>query len=152
MNPADQRLETRVWKRIAVLEKAMQDLKTAQPIGADSLSVLSGDITSVSFSLAGGQAANVITRFSPANHKLQMLNFAASVYIDFDLDNNFLVSRGVGRDDEQRLSKRYDWEEWATSADSLGVREHFTLVENNGVDTHQYFYYIRAYYLKGGAM
>ncbi len=52
MNPADQRFKDRLFKRIAELEKQMQEIKTAQPVGAESVAFV--DSIENSFGVAVG--------------------------------------------------------------------------------------------------
>jgi hypothetical protein len=151
MNPVNQRFENRIYKRLAIVEKALQDIKTAQPIGIDSLQVLSGNLATASITIAAGDAKTFITTFTAGNGKLQMLNFAASFFIDHDGDLNYLFRRGASLDSDMKMSRRNDWEEWATSNDELGIREYCTLVDNRGSNPHTYYYYVRAYFEKGGA-
>jgi len=52
MNPSEQRFNDRLFKRIAALEKQMQDIKTAQPVGAESVAFI--DSIENSFSVPVG--------------------------------------------------------------------------------------------------
>lgn len=151
MNPADQRFEERLYKRIAALERALIDIKTAQPIGADSLSVLSSNLGSITLTLAPGEAKTFSTIWAPSNNRLQLLDVAASFFIDNDLDENYLFRGGASLSADQLKLRRNDWLDWALSNDTTGVKTYKTLVDNLGSSSHTIYFYSRAYYLKGGA-
>lgn len=151
MNPADQRFEDRIYKRLAAAEKALQDIKTAQPIGADSLQILSTDIDTVTFTLAAGQSGSLLTYWLPSNNQLQLVDFATSLFIDHDLDLAYLWQSGNLLSGDLTKTIKSTTLEWALSSDSDGTKVFQTVVNNNGVSAHTYHFYDRAYYLKGGA-
>lgn len=151
MNPADQRFEGRIWKTIEKMRQDLIDIKTAQPIGTDSLSVLSSNLSNVNFTLNPGQAANLLSTWNPANQRMQLIDFATSVFIDHDNDNDYGWRHGALLDSEQRKTTKTTDLVWGLSNDATGTRVYQTVIINNGTSPHDYFYYSRMYYLKGGA-
>ena len=85
MNPSDQRFQDRLFKRVAALEKQMQDIKTAQPVGADSVAF----VDSIEASFAVPVGANSMwwrdLRFFGA---LGPYSFASELGMRFYIDND----------------------------------------------------------------
>jgi hypothetical protein len=105
MNPADQRFEGRYLKRLSALEKQMQDIKTAQRVGGDSLAF----VDSIENSFAMPIGANSIwwrsLRFYGITGTLND-SFTSEVgirfYIDNDNNENYRVPLGPSLTSGQR--------------------------------------------------
>jgi len=94
MNPADQRFEDRVFKRIAKLEEQMRDVKNAQPVGADSVAFVHS--VENSFAVFAGASTNWWRdlRFTGAIASSFTSELGIRFYIDHDNDEDYRLPLG----------------------------------------------------------
>lgn len=130
MNPADQRFEDRIWKRVANLEKQLQDIKTAQSMGLDNFVYNISDVVSGSVFLTSGQ-----------DHAIR-INFIADTpkYFVSELTLSFFINNDLNAD--------YHWPDGAALTDASGLRpfdhfEHYDLYESDELGTGVKAYYVR---------
>jgi hypothetical protein len=86
VNPADQRFNDRLFKRISTLEKQLQDIKTAQRMGLDNFQFDITDITSGSVFLNAGQDHILRFNFYADTPKYYVAELTTSFFINNDLD------------------------------------------------------------------
>ena len=95
MNPSDQRFNDRIFTRIGELEKQMQEIKTAQPVGAESVAF----INSVENSFAVPVGANstwwrTLNFYGALGSNSFTSELGMRFYIDNDNDENYRLPLG----------------------------------------------------------
>src|SRR4051794_32905213 len=86
MNPADQRFEDRLYKRVAALERELQDIKTAQRMGLDNFEFDVSAIASGSVFLTSGADHIFRINFYADTPKYYVSELTTSFFINNDLD------------------------------------------------------------------
>jgi hypothetical protein len=122
MNPADQRFNDRLFKRISTLEKQLQDIKTAQRMGMDNFQYDITDVVSSSVFLASGQEHILRINFIAEHAKLYASELSFSFFINNDLDPDYHLPDGAALTDASNLRPldffvNYD----LTESDELGA-------------------------------
>jgi hypothetical protein len=115
VNPSDQRFTDRLFQRIASLEKQMQQIKTAQPVGAQSVSF----IDSIENSFAVPVGANSMwwrdLRFYGITGVLGLTGFVSELglrfYIDNDNNENYRLPPGPSLTSGQLKCHAASWQD-----------------------------------------
>jgi hypothetical protein len=89
MNVAEQRFEDRYFKRLAAVEKQMQDIKTAQRIGLDNFVYDFSDVASSHVYLNNGEDYTMRINYIAEVPKLYASELSLSFFINNDLDPNY---------------------------------------------------------------
>ena len=89
MNPADQRFEDRVYKRLTAVEKSLQDIKTAQPTGLDGITFDFSDGFEGHVYLQNYEYKTWRVNFNAAVPKLYASELAVSFFINNDLNMDY---------------------------------------------------------------
>jgi hypothetical protein len=103
MNPADQRFNDRLFRRIAALEKQLQDIKTAQRIGLDNFVYNFTDPVSASVFLGTSEDQNYRLNFIADNPTLYASELSLSLFINNDLDPDYHWPDGAALTDASGL-------------------------------------------------
>ena len=138
MNPSDQRFQDRLFKRVAALEKQMQDIKTAQPVGADSVAF----VDSIEASFAVPVGANSMwwrdLRFFGA---LGPYSFASELgmrfYIDNDNNENFRLPLGPSLTSGQLKCHAASWHDHHEGA--VGEKWYHIPLINGDTSAHTFY-------------
>jgi hypothetical protein len=122
MNPADQRWEDRFFKRLARVERELEDIKTSQRIGLDNFVYDFTSVVSSSVFLAPGVDQTYRLNFIAATPKLYTSELTLSFFINNDLDPNYHWSDGASLTDASGLRPLdpFVWYDLYNS-DELGV-------------------------------
>jgi hypothetical protein len=97
MNPSDQRFNDRLFKRFAALEKQMQEIKSAQPVGAESVSFVNSDEASFAVPVGANSMWWRSLRFYGITAVLDnkfVSELGMRFYIDNDNNENYRLPLG----------------------------------------------------------
>ena len=95
MNPSDQRFNDRLFVRIAELERQMKEIKTAQPVGAESVAFFDSVENSFAVPLGANSVWWRSLRFSGAIGPNSFVSeLGMRFYIDNDNDENYRLPLG----------------------------------------------------------
>jgi hypothetical protein len=138
MNPADQRFTDRLFKRIAELEKQMQEIKAAQPVGAESIPFVNSVEASFAIFVAANSNWYTSLRFYGA---LGSKSFTSEVglrfYIDNDNDENYRLPRGSSLSSGQRKCHAAIWHDHHEGV--VGEKWYHIPLINDDVAAHTFF-------------
>lgn len=98
MNPADQRFDERMFKRLVRMERELEAIKTAQRIGLDSLAYNFSDVVSASAFLDTSEDHNYRLNFLADRPSLYTSELSVSFFIDNDLDPDYHWPDGAALD------------------------------------------------------
>lgn len=150
VNRAEQGLDNKLVNDVRGLKRDMRELKTKQPIGADSITVIGvpevGALLAGPITIIAGSSLTLAVTTIPAGNTLTLWNFAFTIYVD-----------GTSNDDQwpnganMTLAKRelfvFDWFDWADSSDVTNIRVYKIRLRNSdpGGITHDYYVRFKAY-------
>lgn len=103
MNPADQRFNDRIYKRIARMEKELQDIKTAQRMGLDNFEYDITDVVSGHVYLTSGQDYVGRLNFNADTPKYYTSELSQAYFINNDLDPTYHWPDGAALTDASGL-------------------------------------------------
>jgi hypothetical protein len=140
MNPSDQRFTDRLFKRIAALEKQMLDIKTAQPVGADSVAF----VDSIENSFAVPVGANSVwwrsLRFYGITGTLSdsfTSELGIRFYIDNDNNENYRLPLGPSLSSGQLKCHAASWRDHHEGA--VGEKFYHIPLINGDAAAHTFY-------------
>lgn len=150
INVVQLRPQNRLANELKTVKHQLRALKQPQPIGSDVLSTVNflgtGFALSASATLTAGSQTTFATNFKPNNQVLTLWNFAASIFVDVDLNSlNLFGGLTNTLNSGQKNMLKMDWLDWAESSDIANYRAFRTVLRNNDSSTHTYYYHVTAY-------
>lgn len=137
---------------VASMKQEMLDMKTKQPIGADSLAVIGipesplplsvGPIT-----IAAGSSLTLNVTNIPVADRLTLWNFAFTILVDSEDDFDYQWPAGSALSLNARELFVFDWLDWADSSDTTNTRVYKIRIRNSDPSgtTHDYYVKFKAY-------
>jgi hypothetical protein len=153
MNPADQRFNDRLFKRISNLEKQLQDIKTAQRMGLDNFEYDITDIISSSVYLNSGQDHILIFNFNADTPKYYTSELTMSFFINNNLDDAYHWPDGSALADPSGLRPLeivpiYDI--WDSDETGVGRKRYYVHITNYSAFAKTVHWHVGLVFPKGG--
>lgn len=143
MNPADQRFTDRLYKRIADLEKQMQDIKTFQRMGLDNFVYKPTDIVSGSAYIETGKDHILRINYLIEDPKYFASELTMSFFMNNDLDPNYHFPDGSALTDASTL-RVFDFFPWYDLYESdelgAGIKTYYLRMANYGTNKTVHFH------------
>ena len=147
-------IENKLIEDIKNLKMLVAEIRTRQDVGADAVQiVISGLVTSATFTLTAGNNAVIINTVTPDNQILSLWNLFRTIEANNNPVGTFKHWPDENDDSGHLLGKVIRWEgdmDWAQSNDATGVRKAFFIVENNDNHTLDVRYRSKWYGIKQG--
>jgi hypothetical protein len=152
MNPADQRFNDRLFKRIATLEKELQDIKTAQRMGLDNFQYDVTDVASFHSYLPIGTEEVYRINFLAEHPKYYAGELSMSFFFNNDLDDNYHWPDGAALTPASGL-QGFDffpvYDIWNSDETGAGRKTYYLRIINYGSAPKTVHSYIAQVFPKG---